>query len=128
MIDLSYSELLKFPDFNSRLVYLTLLDYNYGSPRVESIKFFKSHSWKTLRKQIIFRDLGFDLGVFGVYIDTKILVHHICPVTIDDLRWQTKKLLDPNNLITVSVTTHNIIHYGEATLLKEREQGDTILW
>lgn len=124
----SYSELILLKDFDARLEYLTLLDYNYNSPREESLWFFTSQTWRAVRKQIISRDLAFDLGVFGVYIPSKVLVHHINPITVEDLKWQTPKLLDPENLITVSIATHNSIHYGKPEVIIERTPGDTILW
>jgi predicted HNH restriction endonuclease len=86
--------------------------------------------WKAVRKEIIDRDLGFDLGVFGVYINDTILVHHINPINESDIVYQTKKLLDPENLITLSINTHNLIHYDkkEKEEWVERKPGDTKLW
>jgi hypothetical protein len=126
----SYSELILLPSFRERLVYLQLFDNNATSPRHMSEQFYKSKSWKIIRKQIIDRDLGFDLGVFGVYIESNILVHHINPINESDIVYQTKKLLDPENLITVSGTTHNLIHYDkkEKEQWVERQPGDTKLW
>lgn len=74
--------------------------------------------------------MGFDLGVFGVYIDGPMYVHHINPINEHDIRRQTKKLLDPENLITVSMNTHNSIHYKkiEKEPWVERRPGDTKLW
>jgi hypothetical protein len=126
----SYSELILLPSFRERLAYLQLFDNNATSPRHMSEQFYKSKSWKIIRKQIIDRDLGFDLGVFGVYIESNILVHHINPINESDIVYQTKKLLDPENLITVSGTTHNLIHYDkkEKEQWVERKPGDTKLW
>lgn len=74
--------------------------------------------------------MGFDLGVFGVYIPDIVIVHHINPIDENDIIYQTKKLLDPDNLITVSLNTHNIIHYRneERDIWVERRPGDTKLW
>jgi 5-methylcytosine-specific restriction endonuclease McrA len=95
-----------------------------------SADFYRSKTWKTIRKQIIDRDLGFDLGVFGVYIDGTMLVHHINPINESDILYGTSRLLDPDNLITVSVITHNLIHYNqkEKEGWIERTAGDTKLW
>lgn len=126
----SYSELILLPNFQDRLEYLKLLDNNVNSPRHMSGQFFKSSIWLTTRMNIIDRDLGFDLGVFGVYIDGPMYVHHINPIDEHDIRYQTKRLLDPDNLITVSMNTHNSIHYKtvEKEVWVERRPGDTKLW
>lgn len=126
----SYSELITIKSFQDRLDYLKLLDNNATSPRHMSEQFYKSHAWRTLRKQIIARDLVFDLGVTGVYIDGIILVHHINPISESDIVYQTRKLLDPENLITTSIDTHNRIHYNQEDkeTWTERTPGDTILW
>lgn len=126
----SYSELIKLKSFDERLAYLKLLDNNVTSPRHISAGFYKSDIWKSLRKKIIDRDLGFDLGVFGVYIEGKRYVHHINPINESDIIYQTNKLLDPENLITVSGNTHNLIHYNrvEKEPWVERKPGDTKLW
>jgi hypothetical protein len=126
----SYSELITIPSFNERLAYLQLFDNNATSPRHISAGFYSSKTWKTLRQQIIDRDLGFDLGVFGVYIEGPMLVHHINPINESDIRYLTSRLLDPENLITVSGVTHNRIHYNrqEREEWTERRPGDTKLW
>lgn len=126
----SYSELIKLDSFEERLAYLQLFDNNVTSPRHISAQFYQSTTWKTIRKQIIDRDLGFDLGVFGVYIEGPMLVHHINPINESDIIYQTKKLLDPENLITTAGNTHNRIHYKttERDVWVERKPGDTKLW
>lgn len=126
----SYSEMLEFESFDERLEYLKLLDNNVLSPRHMSIQFYKSHLWKVTRQSIIDRDLGFDLGVFGVYVNGGIIVHHINPIDEFDIIHQTDKLLDPENLITTSIDTHNRIHYNrnEKVEWTERTPRDTILW
>lgn len=126
----SYSELITIPSFTERLEYLKLLDNNATSPRHMSEQFYKSKAWKHLRRTVIDRDLGFDLGVFGVYIDGNVYVHHINPIDESDIIHQTKKLLDPENLITTSGITHNKIHYNtqEMDRYVERTPGDTKQW
>lgn len=127
---MSYSELVKLDSFSERLKYLQLLDNNVSSPRHISMPFYKSDLWKTIRRQIIDRDMGFDLGVFGVYIDGPMYVHHINPIDENDIIHRTKKLTDFENLITVSGNTHNTIHYNqrEKDIWVERTPGDTKLW
>lgn len=126
----SYSEMILLPSFTERLEYLKLLDNNVTSPRHMSEQFYKSKTWRIIRQSIIDRDVGFDLGVFGVYILDTIMVHHINPITEYDIIHQTRKLLDPENLVTTSLNTHNLIHYNtkEKESWVERTPGDTKLW
>lgn len=127
-----YSELIELDSFSERLEYLKLLDNNATSPRHMSIPFYKSKAWLTTRDLIIQRDLGFDLGVIGVYIPKDVYVHHINPINENDIVYGTSRLLDHENLITTSHLTHNLIHYGSESdqeeILVERKPGDTILW
>lgn len=126
----TYSEMIKLKSHSERLEYLKLGDNNFRSPRHMSMNFYKSHAWLTVRDQILQRDLGFDLGVFGVYIDGPMYVHHINPIEEYDIIHMTRKLLDPENLITTSDDTHKKIHYNreEKEEWVERKPGDTILW
>lgn len=125
----SYSELIKYDSFKDRLNYLMLRDNNVVSPRIMSQAFYKSTRWKRVRDIVIARDLGYDLGIVGEDIFTKIIVHHINPITDEDILSDSIKLYDLENLITVSVTTHNIIHYGSVyDEYIERKSGDHILW
>lgn len=126
----TYEELTTINSFNDRLSYLQLFDNNAISPRDISGEFYKSNLWKSIREQIIDRDLGFDLGKMGVYIIGPMFVHHINPINRNDIIYQTSKLTDPNNLITTSQETHNLIHYRQTVKEKwtERRPGDTILW
>ena len=120
-----YSDMILLPSFKERLDYLMLLDGNVKSPRKNSMVFYKSKTWKQVRKEIIFRDLTFDLGVVGVDILDKVLVHHINPITDEDILNESRKLYDPENLVTVSLNTHNIIHYGnKEDEYVERQPGD----
>lgn len=124
-----YSELIKLNSYQDRLNYLILNDNNVTSPRDISEKFYKSDMWKHTRHKIIMRDLPFDLGIFGIYIYDRIFVHHINPIDEYDIKYLTKKLTDPENLIVTSLVTHNIIHYGtQEDPIVERQPGDTILW
>ena len=127
----SYSEMLKFESFGERLKYLQLFDDTDASPRQISLSFYESRPWRLLRAQIIERDYNSDLSVLGVGIDGRILVHHINTLNESDfLNWNVDKLLNPENLITVSYDTHSKIHYGLESyeMSKERLPGDTKLW
>ena len=126
----NYSELITLKSFSERLEYLKLGDNNALSPRHMSMPFYKSKIWETTRDIILQRDLGFDLGVFGVYVEGPMYVHHINPISEHDILHMTKKLLDPENLITTSRETHNKIHYNqqEKDVWVERKPGDTKLW
>lgn len=125
----SYSESLQYENFGDRLNYLILLDGNVDSPRHMSNTFYKSKPWIQCRDDIIRRDLGMDLGVNGVEIDGKIIVHHINPITEEDILYNSSKLFNHENLIAVSVQTHNIIHYGyPKERYVERQPNDTKLW
>lgn len=124
----TYSEMVQYESFEERLRYLMLLDGNVKSPRKYSMEFYKSKAWLQVRKEIIFRDLTFDLGIPGIDIIDKVLVHHINPITDDDIFNDNPSLYDPENLITTSVLTHNIIHYGnKKEEYVERQPGDTSL-
>ena len=127
----SYSELIRLKSYSERLEYLKLHDNNALSPRHMSESFYKSRLWETIRDQILQRDLGFDLGVFGVYIEGSMYVHHINPIEEHDIIYLTDKLINPENLITTSGSTHNKIHYNQEEPEEpwvERTPGDTILW
>lgn len=129
MLERSYRELILMPDYDSRLEYLKLLDNNASSPRVVSLDFFQSRLWREIRKLVIQRDVGFDLGVFGIYICGPIYVHHINPIDKDDILNMTAKLTNLDNLICTSLDTHNAIHYKPAKdVYIERRPGDTIDW
>ena len=124
----SYSEALTFQNYGDRLNYLKVQDLNYQSPREYSDKFWKSKIWREFRYYIIKRDLGQDLAIQGFYIEGDIIVHHINPITKEDILNMSPKLLDPENVICVSLQTHNAIHYIEKYEYVEREKGDTTPW
>lgn len=131
LLDLSYDDLIKYSSYGDRLNYLSLYKKGYISPRTISNKFYRSRLWIDLRDQVIARDLGYDLGVPGMEIEGPILVHHIFPLEEEDiLNWDEDVLLNPNRLITTSIKTHNIIHYGDRSqsVYVERKPGDTKLW
>ena len=131
MLDKKYSEVIELETFEERLEYLRLTGVSVESPRDISPAFYKSRQWKLVREEVARRDLGCDLGVFGVYIYGPIYVHHINPLTQQDIDANIyKKLYDPENLICTSLETHNIIHYRKTVEepYVERTPGDTKLW
>lgn len=133
----SYSELARLGSFEDRFEYLRLdgevgVD-TFGFDRIFNQLFYRSKEWRHARNQIIVRDNGCDLGVKGHEIyGQRIIIHHINPITMDDIRNSSSALFDPENLITTVHTTHNAIHYGDADLLMkdpiERFQNDTCPW
>ena len=129
MSDRSYEELSRIDNFTDRLEYLKLRDEHTKSPRRVSGDFFRTKLWRDLRSRIMVRDGRFDLGIFGVYIDGPVYIHHINPITEEDLESLTPKVIDPNNLVCVSMETHNAIHYKpEKEEFVERVPGDTKFW
>lgn len=128
-MDKSYSEMIQYESYNERLDYLMLGDNNVSSPRHMSMAFYKSKPWRETRLKIIYRDMAFDLGTFGIWIPGRIIVHHINPITEEDILNNSWKLYDPENLISTSELTSNIIHYGEPfEPYVERTVGDTKPW
>lgn len=131
-----YSELLQLKSFEERYLYLKLAgevgDPTFGYDRYFNQHFYHSSEWRRTRNQIILRDNGCDLGMPDYEIHGRIYIHHINPITKDDVEEFSDILLDPENLICVSFDTHNAIHYGdERTLpqkLIERVPGDTCPW
>lgn len=127
----SYSELVKLKSYSERLDYLRLGDMELNSPRDISNPFYKSPAWQSVRSEVILRDLGSDMGLIEIPIRDRILVHHMNPISHKDIEeFNTDVLLNPENLITVSYDTHNIIHYRlkPKEIFIERAPGDTDLW
>lgn len=130
-----YSALSKLPDFFERFEYLKLS----GSVGVETFGFdrylnqalYQSPEWKRARRNAILRDSGFDMGVEG-YPLKRAIVHHMNPISIEQIENRDPKIFDEEFLITVSHSTHNAIHYGDASILPqpliERRADDTLLW
>jgi len=104
----------------------------FGFDRYLNQDFYKSTLWRRARDQVIARDFGCDLGVEGFEIHDRIYVHHMNPMMPDDIKNSNKDILNPEFLISVTLRTHNAIHYGDETLLPqqfvERRPGDTLLW
>jgi len=133
---LSYSELKNFSTLVERYDYLKLTGSvgkkTFGWDRHFNQKFYKSDEWRRVRDIVIIRDDGCDLGIKGFEIHDKILIHHMNPMWIGDLKTGNPDILDPEFLICTSHRTHQAIHYGDKSLLPqvfvERKPGDTKLW
>lgn len=131
-----YSELINFPTLEERYNYLRLRGVvgrqTFGSDRYFNQKFYQSNEWKLVRDRIIVRDNGCDLGVLGFEIHDKILIHHMNPIWIEDLKKGNPDILNPEFLISVSSRTHQAIHYSDKALLPQipikRKPRDTIPW
>lgn len=133
----SYSELMTISSFEERIKYLMLNGAvgaeTFGPDRVFNQVLYRSYRWKKVRDRIIVRDNGCDLGFAGQEIlGEPIIIHHINPITIDDLRNESEELFDEENLISTRKLTHNIIHYGYAPAkpitYRERTPNDTCPW
>lgn len=132
----SYSELRRLQTFEERYDYLKLDGIvgrsTFGFDRWINQKFYKLSEWKSVRDFVIVRDNGCDLGILGFEIHHGLLVHHMNPIDAEDIKHGEEWILDPNFLITVSLRTHNAIHYGDKSLLPKgpivRRFGDTRLW
>lgn len=133
---LTYSEALLYPDFKRRFNYLKLdgivAHSTFGGHRYLNQALYQSDEWKRTRRNVILRDDGCDLAIPDRPIRGKILVHHIEPITQDDIFNRSPKVFDPDNLITVSLETHNALHYGDYSLVAKdvviRQPNDTTPW
>ena len=132
----SYSELVTLETFRERFEYLKIGgqigEFTFGSHRYLNQLFYKSPEWKSFRREIILRDMACDLGVEGYSYEYGLLVHHINPITIEDIMNRSKAVLDPENAITTILKTHKAIHYGSYDFLEDfsitRSPGDTVPW
>jgi hypothetical protein len=131
-----YSELIKLKNFKERFEYLKLGGgvgiETFGYDRYLNQILYRSPEWKQCRDKVIARDNGCDLGCDDYVIYGKILVHHINPITVEDVKSRSSKIFDLENLITTTLRTHNAIHYGDESLLilppVERSKNDTCPW
>lgn len=132
----TYSELITIPTFEERFEYLQLKGSvgkdTFGYDRHLNQVLYRSPEWKRLRNQIIIRDCGCDLACDGYDIHSKVLIHHLNPITVEDVLARSRKVFDPDNLVCVSHNTHNAIHYGDVDLLVTgpiiRTKNDTCPW
>ena len=132
----TYSELITIPTFEGRYEYLKLGGQvgveTFGFDRYLNQAFYKSDEWLSVRDYVIARDNGCDLGVEGYEIYGRILIHHMNPITKEDILQRSKFLLDPEYLITTVKRTHDAIHYGNNSIIFEapieRRKNDTCPW
>lgn len=132
-----YSELKHLKTFEERFKYLKLNSSvgssTFGFDRILNQTLYKSKAWRDVRDQVILRDQAQDLGIVGRDIYDKVIVHHMNPITVEDLEKRMDKVLDPEYLICVSHRTHNAIHFGDERLIDEsviieRTRNDTCPW
>lgn len=132
----TYSELIEILTFLERYRYLRIGGAvgkeTFGYDRYLNQILYKSDKWKRFRREIIVRDNGNDLACEGFQIFGKILIHHINPITVEDVLHRDPKIFDPENVIATTLNTHNAIHYGDESLLMitpvERSKNDTCPW
>lgn len=133
----SYSELIRIPTYDERLKYAYIGggigDETFGFDRFLNQKLYNSAEWRQLRNEIIVRDNGCDLACKGYDLFDRILIHHLNPITRDDVLDRADCIFDPENLICVSFDTHNYIHYGQTDdrlsgLNFDRKPNDMCPW
>lgn len=133
----TYSELITLPTFKERFEYLKIGGVvgkeTFGFERYLNQTFYRSTFWrKEIRNKIILRDNGCDLGLKGYEIPGIIIIHHLNPITVDDLRRMSPLVIDPEYLICVSKNTHDAVHYGDEqsllNIFEERRPNDTCPW
>lgn len=130
-----YSEMNNLKTFDERKEYLKLNGIvggeTFGFDRYLNQQFYKSNEWKKIRREVIIRDNGCDLGIKDRQINGRIYVHHMNPLKLEDIGNNTDYLLNPEFLVCVSMDTHNYIHYGlknSNDLPIERHKNDTCPW
>lgn len=131
----SYSELILLQTFEERFYYLQqssrIGDFTFNGHRYLNQMLYKSPEWRTTRRNVIIRDNGLDLGMEEHVIDGPIIIHHINPITIDDIVNRKACVFDLDNLISTSDQTHKAIHYGSKcpyVIIEDRKRNDTCPW
>lgn len=132
----TYRELRSISTFEERYEYLRLGGLvgqaTFGFDRYLNQALYQSREWKHTRNGVILRDESCDLGISDREIHSQLVMHHINPISIEDLEIGNDCIFDPDNLVTTSLRTHNAIHFGDASLLPklpiERKRNDTSLW
>ena len=132
----TYSELITLPTFEERYNYLKLNgrvgESTFGYDRYLNQILYTSKEWRRFRDEIIIRDNGCDMACEGFEFSGRATVHHINPITVEDVINRHPKVFDPENVITVSDNTHKAIHYGDENLLIKapvvRTKNDTCPW
>jgi hypothetical protein len=133
----TYSELIKYTTFEERFDYLKLSGSvgvaTFGFDRYINQNFYKSQKWRSIREEVIIRDSCCDLGVEGHDIYKNIIIHHMNPISLDDICNVSDYLCNPEFLICTTLATHNAIHYGDESKIKNnkfipRTKFDTCPW
>ena len=133
----TYNELITFDKFEDRFEYLKIKgnvgEATFGSQRYLNQMLYRNPQWKSIRNKVIIRDNGCDLAHPDYEINGQAAyIHHINPITIDDIVNENPKIFDMNNLITTTFQTHQAIHYGSRDILLlnpiERKPNDTCPW
>lgn len=132
----TYRDLVVLPTFEERYKYLRIAQNvgveTFGFNRYLNQRLYSSSEWKNLRHRIVVRDNGCDLAMDGYPVSDRGVIHHINPITVDQLTSGDDSIFDPDNLILCSWKTHQAIHYGDISQLIikpiERRPGDTCPW
>ena len=132
----NYTELSKLQTFEERFNYLKLDGIvgkeTFGYDRYLNQILYQWPEWKSVRNKVIIRDNGCDLGIIGHEIQNRIIIHHMNPITVEDIKSRNSIVFDPEYLISTVHRTHNAIHYSDENLLPknpvERKPNDTCPW
>ena len=132
----NYTELSKLQTFEERFNYLKLDGIvgkeTFGYDRYLNQILYQCPEWKSVRNKVIIRDNGCDLGIIGHEIQNRIIIHHMNPITVEDIKSRNLIVFDPEYLISTVHRTHNAIHYSDENLLPknpvERKPNDTCPW
>ena len=132
----TYSELITIPTFEERYNYLKLNGIvgkeTFGYDRYLNQLLYRSSDWRSFRDRIIIRDNGCDLACEGFELQSRIIIHHIDPITVEDILNKHPKVFDPENVVSTSHNTHLAIHYGDKNLISigqiNRYKNDTCPW
>lgn len=132
----TYTELIRIPEFYDRFLYAKLVgrvgEETFGWHRYLNQELYSSKKWKHVRNEVIVRDDGCDLAHPDFEIRDRIVIHHLNPITLEDIENESDLVFDPEFLICVSDGTHKAIHYGDGNKLPQlpivRRPGDTCPW
>lgn len=131
----TWDEMMELETFEERYRYLKIGAQvgkeTFGEERYLNQRFYTSHEWRSIRNEVIARDLARDMACEGFDIHGKIIIHHMNPMMVEDLLEGNDDILNPDYLVCVSHNTHNAIHFGDDRQLDPlvvRRPGDTLLW
>lgn len=131
----SYSELITIDDFYERLRYLqdvkAVGDFTFGGHRYLNQMLYRSYAWKRVRRDVILRDEGMDLAHPDFPVNGLVYIHHLNPITVDDILDHRSCVFDLDNLVCCSMNTHNALHYSRDVERRDyvaRKPNDTCPW